>query len=77
MKLKLVKYMLAVGCGLMVLFILLCSAMGNRALGYIGIGFGIVTVVFWLLFGRCPACGGALGRAAGKYCPHCGEKIDW
>ena len=75
MKLKTAKIVLAVGCGLMALFVLLCSALNDRRLGYIAVGFAVVTVIFWLIFGRCPTCGGYLGSGGGKYCPHCGEKL--
>ena len=77
MELKTAKYLLLVGCVLMALFILLCAAMENRAFGCVGLGFGIATLIFWLVFGRCPSCSGTLGRKAVKYCPHCGKKIEW
>ena len=29
----------------------------------------------YLIFYRCPSCGGHLGRGFPSYCPHCGEKL--
>lgn len=25
----------------------------------------------------CPACGKGLGRGKPRFCPHCGEKLEW
>lgn len=35
----------------------------------------ISTLIFNLLFYRCPICGKFLGRDAVKFCPHCGSEI--
>ena len=77
MKLKTAKIVFFIGCGLMILFLLLCSALQKRVYGYIGAAFAFASAVFWLVFGRCPACGQYLGRVGkGQHCPHCGEKIE-
>ena len=77
MKLKTAKFFLLAGCVLMALFLLLCAATEKKVYGYIGAAAAFTSLIFWLVFGRCPVCGGFLGRIAGKYCPHCGEEIDW
>ncbi len=40
---------------------------------------GCMTAVIFLnrKWWRCPNCGEWLGRDMGKYCQHCGEKIDY
>ena len=77
MKLKTAKWFLLAGCVLMALFLLLCAATEQRVYGCIGAAFAFASLIFWLVFGRFPACGGVLGRASGKHCPHCGKEIDW
>lgn len=77
MKLKTAKYMLFVFCLLMVVSLVVCSVTKIKLIGYLGIAFALLGVIFWVIFGRCPRCGGFLGRSSGKYCPHCGEKVDW
>lgn len=32
-------------------------------------------MVQYMVFYRCPSCGGHLGRGLPNYCPHCGEKL--
>ena len=77
MKLKTAKVVLFAGCGLMLLFLLLCAALEKKVYGYIGAVFAIASAIFWLVFGRCPYCGHYLGRVGeGQHCPHCGEKIE-
>ena len=77
MKLKTAKVVLFTGCGLMLLFLLLCAALEKKVYGYIGAAFAIASAIFWLIFGRCPYCGHYLGRVGkGQHCPHCGEKIE-
>ena len=77
MKLKTAKIVLFIGCGLMLLFLFLCAALEKKVYGYIGAAFAIASAIFWLIFGRCPACGRPLGRVeTGQYCPHCGNKIE-
>lgn len=77
MKLKTAKIVYFIGCGLMFLFLILCSALHQKVLGYIAAAFAFASVIFWIVFGRCPSCGRHLGRVeTGQYCPHCGKKIE-
>ncbi len=76
MKLKAAKHLLLFFAGLTVVFLLLCSQTKNLVFGYLAIACAFTGAAIWLVFGRCPACGGFLGRLYGKYCPHCGEPID-
>ncbi len=77
MKLKTAKIVIFIGCGLMLLFLSLCSALHQKVLGYIAAAFAFESVIFWIVFERCPSCGRHLGRVGwGKYCPYCGEKIE-
>ena len=77
MKLKTAKWFLLAGCVLMALFLLLCAATERKVFGYVGAGFAFASLIFWIIFGRCPACGGFLGRSSGKHCPHCGKELKW
>lgn len=74
--LKTARRILAAFCVLMVGAFVLCGATGIRWLGYLGIGFAFAGAVSWILLGRCPTCGKFLGRSDGKYCPHCGAKLE-
>ena len=49
-------------------------AIGVFTVLFIGgfIAFCIIDFCFW----KCPHCGGDLGRFYGKYCQHCGKKLD-
>ena len=77
MKLKTVKRFLAAGCILMVLAFVLLSATKRAFWGYIGAAFAFLSVLFMIIFGRCPHCGRFLGIAIGRpHCPHCGEKVE-
>ena len=58
MKLKKAKYMLIVFCLLMVVSLLACSVTKIKWIGYLGIAFALLGVLFWVIFGRCPHCGG-------------------
>ena len=41
------------------------------------IGITVVSIALNFVWWRCPNCGEWLGRNGGKYCSHCGEKIDF
>lgn len=74
--LKTARRILTVLAALMVGSFVLCGVTGARWLGYLGIGFAFAGAVSWILLGRCPACGKFLGRSDGKYCPHCGARLE-
>ena len=77
MKLKTAKIGFFIGCGLMILFLILFSALHEKVYAYIAAVFAFASYIFWLIFGRCPSCGRYLGRVeTGQYCPHCGKKIE-
>ena len=42
----------------------------------IGIVVAFSSLIPTLLYNKCPHCGKQLGRNEGKFCHHCGEKID-
>lgn len=49
--------------------------------GFIVLALGllilVVTIIFIVLFGRCPYCEGFLGVGYhNHYCPHCGNYVD-
>ncbi len=77
MKLKTVKRVVLGGFGLMGLCIILCGATKLDLFAYIGIGFAAATLIFWGIFGRCPACGKYLRRSSSKICRNCGQEISW
>ena len=77
MKLKTAKIIVIVGGVLMVLALLLYVSMEKKVYGYVGAALAFASAIFWLMFGRCPACGRYLGGLGwGKYCPYCGEKLE-
>lgn len=43
-----------------------------------GAGMVIIvgTLIFHLIFYRCPHCGKYLDRSRGDYCPYCGEELE-
>lgn len=50
----------------------------NGALIAIGGAAILAAVLLEFLWHRCPHCGGSFGRSLfPKFCPHCGEKIDY
>lgn len=77
MKLKTAKYLYYTLCLLMVVCMLACSAAKTDWLAFAAIAIAFVAVLFWIIFGRCPCCNKFLWRSDGKYCPHCGEKLEW
>ena len=77
MNLKTAKYILALSGVLMILLVLVGSSTKNRFILLGGLAVAFLGTIFWAVFGRCPGCGKYLGRANEKYCPHCGEKIEW
>ena len=44
----------------------------------LGMIMGIVGILWWILFLKCPYCGRHLSPRSGlsNYCPRCGEKLD-
>ena len=42
----------------------------------IGMIVVISSIIFRLIFYRCPHCSQFLDRSTGEYCPYCGEKIN-
>ena len=74
--LKTARRILLVFCVLMVGALVLCLITGNRWLMRFAIIMGFLGAGSWRLLGRCPTCGKFLGRSDGKYCPHCGAKLE-
>lgn len=77
MDLKIVKYIFLSLCALAVLFYIAARHFNIDVLSYIALALLFISGLFFLIFGRCPCCGGSLARNPGKYCQHCGEKLDW
>ena len=77
MKLKTAKNLLLLSCLIMAILLVICSVTKILWLGYLGIAFVFAGAFIWILFGRCPSCGRFLGKVDNKYCPHCGERIEW
>lgn len=48
----------------------------NDILCFAGLFCMFGDIVFRLMFYRCPYCKRYLDRSEGKFCPHCGERID-
>lgn len=48
----------------------------NRLL--VGIGFAVMfaSIVFRLVFCRCPHCDHLVGGISEEFCPHCGKKLN-
>jgi len=76
MKLKTAEHILLSACALMLVFFFIGSKTQNHILILAGITVAFASAAFWIIFGRCPNCGKHLGREPGKYCPHCGEKLE-
>ena len=77
MKLKTAKNLLLLSCLIMAILMVICSVTKVLWLGYLGIAVVFAGAFIWILFGRCPSCGRFLGKVDNKYCPHCGERIEW
>ena len=56
--------------------ILMLAAYLYEPLWKIGAVVAISCLVPHFLYNKCPHCNKQLGRNAGKFCQHCGEKID-
>ena len=76
MKLKTAKIIFCIGGILMILLFVLYFLTPIRAFLIAAIVMAFADLIFWILFGRCPACGKYLGRQSGEYCSHCGERIE-
>ncbi len=46
------------------------------AITIIGILIMFCSIIFRVIFYRCPHCGHYLDRSTGEYCPKCGEKVN-
>lgn len=77
MNLKTVKRITVPACVLTILFIALGSFIKSDLLLWLGLIVAVLTLIFCLIFARCPYCGKYLGRGNEKYCTHCGKKIEW
>nr|MBQ6242992.1 hypothetical protein [Lachnospiraceae bacterium] len=77
LELKIVKRILLIGFTVVCLCIIVCAATKLDLFAYIGIGLAVVTLIFWVIFGRCPACGKFLRRSSSKICRFCGQQISW
>ena len=58
-----------------VLFSVLAQLCQLDVLAGVGIASLIAMAVIVLAFDRCPHCRAYTGRAAGSYCPYCGELL--
>lgn len=77
MELKIVKRIVLIGFTVVCLCIILSAATKLDLFAYIGMGLAAATMIFWGIFGRCPACGKFLRRSSSKFCRHCGQPISW
>ena len=77
MSLRIAKRILLGACVVMAAALMLSGVTKALWLLYLGIVSAVIGGIIWAVFGRCPDCGGFLGRADSKYCPHCGAKIQW
>ena len=75
MKLRTAKYLLYVFCLLMVVSLLICFVTKVEWIGYLGIAFAFLGVLFWVIFGRCPHCGAFLGRSWGNIVLIVGKRL--
>lgn len=77
MKLKQKKQLLNLFLGVVIIAVIGCLLLGNKALCFASIGlcivYGIVCDAVW----RCPKCNGSLGRGKPKHCPHCGKPVEY
>lgn len=42
----------------------------------IGIIVMVCSILFRVMFYRCPHCGKFLDRSTGEYCPYCGKRVN-
>ena len=77
MKLKTAKTVVLIGFTLMCICIIICGATKLDIFAYVGMGLGAATLIFWIIFGRCPECHKFIRRSSSKICPNCGKKIEW
>ena len=75
MSLKTAKRLLCAACLVMVALLFLASYTRTPLWGYLGLAAAFAGALLWICFGRCPACGRFLGRADGRFCPHCGAPL--
>lgn len=72
-KVRTVQYvMLGVGA----LTSLVGAGLESSALMGIGIGILALSVIYHIVYYRCPHCGAFLDRSTGEYCPHCGKEVN-
>ena len=48
----------------------------QTAVALVGPAVIVGSIVFHIVFYRCPHCGSYLGRNTGPYCPECGKEVD-
>lgn len=77
MDLRTARRVVFAGFGLMCICIVICGATKLDLFAYVGIGIGAATMIFWVIFGRCPECRKFIRRSSSKVCPNCGKPIDW
>jgi hypothetical protein len=77
MKLKTAKYLMIAGDGVAILLLVAGVFIKARVIQYVGLGVAFAVLIFWMIFGHCPACGSFLGRISDRQCPNCNEKLDW
>ena len=57
-------------------FIIMLAAYLYKPLFIIGVIVAFSCLIPHFLYNKCPHCGKQLGRNEGKFCQHCGGKID-
>lgn len=55
---------------------LLGASLSNVVLDIICVAGLVGTIIFRLIFFRCPHCGAYLDRSKGQYCPHCRGDVN-
>ena len=76
MNLKKTKAITIVAAIVAILLLAIDSGTGKDIFGILGIIVCFGVMVFWIVFGRGPHCGSHVGRSPGKYCKHCGKKVE-
>lgn len=57
-------------------FMIMLAAYLYEPLFIIGVIVAFSCLIPHFLYNKCPRCGKQLGRNEGRFCQHCGEKID-
>lgn len=77
MRLKTARTTVFAACALAAVCLALFAVTKNAVFGYLTFVVILAGAIFWLIFGKCSSCGKFIGRTDTKYCPHCGERINW